>query len=47
MNFSKGRATSKKANFRHARKRATRWSSDVTQDSMKASRRNYGQGLSK
>lgn len=43
---ARSRRTSKKSNFRFARKRANKWrSNEVTQDSMRACRRNYGEGL--
>lgn len=37
----------KSKNKRMARKQGVRWVSDSTKDSMRACRRNYGQGLSR
>ena len=41
------KAKSKRQSRRLARKRAMRWLSNVTHDSMRAARRLYGQGLPK
>lgn len=37
----------KKKNNRYSKKRAIKWVSDITKDSMRSARRRYGQGASR